>query len=383
MKKTIQMISLMVLMIALFSNIISAQEIVPRRGPQFVSPEVIDDNKVTFKVHSPDAQSVKLNGSWMGWGETAELKKGAEDIWSITVGPLEPTMYHYNILINGVSVIDPKNAHALRDGTRYASMLIVPGKGSEIYEVNEVPHGSLAKVWYDSPSLGLYRRMYVYTPPGYESGNKKYPVLYLFHGGGGDEDAWTSLGRANYILDNLIARKKAKPMIIVMTNGNASQTSSLRTAPGAPRATREDFQRDRGKFEKSLVKDVIPFIEKNYRVRAGKENRAIAGLSMGGMHTITASTEYPDKFGYIGVFSSGIFQPDANLESKFLALKKSGYNKYWVACGKDDFVMESNKRLLEILKKLEMKHEYFESPGTHTWANWRTYLSMFAPMLFR
>jgi len=319
----------------------------------------------------------------MGWGETAALKKGADGIWSITVGPLEPSMYHYNFVVDNVSAIDPKNAHALRDGAKYSSMVIVPGKGSEIYEVNEVPHGSLTQAWYNSPSLELYRRMYVYTPPGYENGKENYPVLYLLHGGGGDEDAWTSLGRANYILDNLIARKKAKPMIIVMTNGNAWQTSSLRTAPGSPEFTREDYQKVSGKFEKSLVEDVIPFIEKNYRVKTGKENRAIAGLSMGGGHTITATTNYPDTFGYIGVFSSGIFQPGASTESDFLALKKSGYNTYWVACGKDDFVMESNKRLLEMLKKLEMEHEYFESPGSHTWANWRTYLSMFAPMLFR
>ena len=172
-------------------------------------------------------------------------------------------------------------------------------------------------------------------------------------------------------------------MIIVMTNGNAWQTSSLRTAPGSPEFTREDYQKVRGKFEKSLIEDVIPFIEKEYRVSIGKESRAIAGLSMGGGHAITVTTEHPGLFGYIGVFSSGIFQPDESMESKFLALKKSGVGKYWVACGKDDFVMESNKRLLEILNKLEIKHEYFESSGSHTWANWRAYLSLFAPMLFQ
>ncbi len=382
-KRGVLKLTVLFLIFSLFANVAYAQEIDQQSGPEFMSPEIADNNAITFNVHSPDANSISLQGSWMGWGKTAALKKGADDIWSITVGPLEPSMYHYNFIVDGVSVIDPKNAHALRDGTRYASMLIVPGKGSALFEVNEIPHGSLAKIWYSSASLGLYRRMYVYTPPGYESGNEKYPVLYLLHGAGGDEDAWTSLGRANYILDNLIARKKAKPMMIVMTNGNAWQTSSLRTPPGAPEFTREDYQKNQGKFEKSLVEDVIPFIEKNYRVKANKGNRAIAGLSMGGGHTVTATTEYPDVFGYIGVFSSGIFQPDSSLESKFLALKKSGFNKYWIACGKDDFVMESNKRLLDMLKKLDMEHEYFENPGSHTWANWRTYLSMFAPMLFK
>lgn len=364
------------------SSLVIAQEMGQQRGPQFSSPVVEADNKVTFKIHSPNAQAVTINGSWMGYGQTTPLTKGAEDVWSVTVGPLDPSMYHYNFFIDGVSAIDPKNAHALRDGVRYASMLIVPGDGSKLFEVSDIAHGSMSLVWYNSPSLKLNRRMYVYTPPGYESSKDKYPVLYLLHGGGGDEDAWTSLGRANYILDNLIAQGKAKPMIVVMTNGNAFQTSSLRTAPNTPEITRETFMKYAGLFETSLVKDVIPYVEKNYRVKASKESRAVAGLSMGGMQTITASIEYPDMFGYIGVFSSGIFQPSPDHEAKFMALKKAGMNKYWVACGKDDFVMESNKRLLEMLKKTEIKHEYFENAGGHTWANWRTYLSMFAPMLF-
>ncbi|HEY5823994.1 MAG TPA: alpha/beta hydrolase-fold protein [Cyclobacteriaceae bacterium] len=360
----------------------TAQEMGQQQGPQFSSPVVEADRKVTFKVHSPDAKSVTLNGSWMEYGKTVALTKGAEDVWSVTVGPLESTMYHYNFFIDGVSAIDSKNAHALRDGVRYASLLMVPGEGTKLFEVNDVAHGSLSQVWYNSPSLKLNRRMYVYTPPGYEASKDKYPVLYLLHGGGGDEDAWTALGRANYILDNLIAQGKAKPMIVVMTNGNAFQTSSLRTAPNTPEITRETFMKYAGLFEASLVKDVIPYIEKNYRVKASKESRALAGLSMGGMQTITASIEYPDVFGYIGVFSSGIFQPNPDQEPKFAALKKAGTNKYWVACGKDDFLMDSNKRLLEMLKKTEIKHEYFENAGGHTWANWRTYLSMFAPMLF-
>ena len=176
-------------------------------------------------------------------------------------------------------------------------MLIVPGEASDIFEINDVPHGTLAKIWYDSPSLHLNRRMYVYTPPGYESSNEEYPVFYLLHGGGGDEDAWTNMGRTAQIMDNLISQGKAKPMIIVMTNGNAFQTSSLMTSPDAPELTRENYRQYSGLFEKSLVMDVIPFIEQNYRAKASKENRAIAGLSMGGGHTVTATTEYPDVFG--------------------------------------------------------------------------------------
>jgi len=383
MKKRIFTAVLLLVVVAVSTSMAGAQEINSQQGPQFDSPVVADDNTVTFKVHSPTAQTVAINGSWMGWGETLDLQKGDDNVWSVTVGPLEEYMYHYNFFIDGVSAIDPKNAHALRDGVRYASMLIVPGEASEIFEINDVPHGTLSQVWYDSPSLNLNRRMYVYTPPGYESSKEEYPVFYLLHGGGGDEDAWTSLGRTNYILDNLIEAGKALPMIVVMTNGNAFQTSSLKTAPDAPVLTRENYRQYSGLFEKSLVKDVIPFVEKTYRVKPGKENRAIAGLSMGGGHTVTATTEYPDVFGYIGVFSAGIWEGNTGLEEKFTALKNSGINLYWVGCGEEDFVMESNKRLLDMLEQTGIEHEYHESAGGHTWANWRDYLAIFAPKLFK
>lgn len=383
MKTRFYLIALTVLLMG--SRELAAQEISAMQAPKVVSPEIGQDNSVTFRVLSENANAVTINGSWMGFGQTLPLSKGEQGVWSVKIDPLPSSMYHYNFFIDGVAAIDPTNPHALRDGTRYASMLMVPGKAAETFQVNEVPHGNLSQVWYNSASLKSQRRMYVYTPPGYETSKENYPVLYLLHGGGGDEDAWTSLGRANYILDNLIAEGKTKPMLVVMTNGNAYQTSSLRQVPGLPPITRENSAQFQGQFEKSLVEDVIPYIEKNYRVKADKGSRAISGLSMGGMHTINASLTYPDTFGYIGVMSSGIFNQNADLvdlEKKFTALKNSGVNKYWVACGKDDFVMESNKTLLKLLDKAGLQHEYFENEGGHTWANWRTYLSMFAPMLF-
>jgi enterochelin esterase family protein len=364
---------------------IKAQEISAMQAPRVVSPEVHADNSVTFRILTEIATEVTLNGSWMGFRETLPLTKGEQGVWSVTIKPLPSSMYHYNFFIDGVAAIDVTNPHALRDGTRYASLLMIPGEGSSVYQLNDTPHGNISQVWYPSPTLGTDRRMYVYTPPGYDSGKDSYPVLYLLHGAGGDEDAWSSLGRANLILDNLIASGKSKPMIVVMTNGNAWQTSTLRQIPGLPAPTRETFAQYQGKFEKSLVEDVVPYIEKNFRVKADKNHRALAGLSMGGGHTITASITYPGTFGYIGVFSSGIFDANADmaeLEKKFLALKDSGVNKYWVACGKEDFVMDSNKRLLSVLDKTGFQYEYFENEGGHTWANWRTYLSMFAPMLF-
>lgn len=362
-----------------------AQEISAMQAPRVVSPEVNADNSVTFRLLSEKASEVTLNGSWMGFRETLPLTKGEQGVWSVTIQPLPASMYHYNFFIDGVAAIDVTNPHALRDGIRYASLLIVPGAESSVFQLNDTPHGNISQVWYPSPTLGTDRRMYVYTPPGYDSGKDSYPVLYLLHGAGGDEDAWSSLGRANLILDNLIASGTSKPMIVVMTNGNAWQTSTLRQIPGIPTPSRETFGQFQGKFEKSLVEDVVPYIEKNFRVKADKDHRALAGLSMGGGHTITASITYPGTFGYIGVFSSGIFDANADMvemEKKFTVLKASGVHKYWVACGKEDFVMESNKRLLSLLGKTGFEYEYFENEGGHTWANWRTYLTMFTPMLF-
>jgi len=363
-----------------------AQEVSAMKAQKVVSPEIASDNSVTFRVLSADANAITVYGSWMDYGETLPLTKGKQGLWSVTTAPLVSSMYHYNFFIDGVTAIDPTNPEALRDGVRYASMLIVPGEEAEIFELNETAHGNISKVWYESPSLNMYRRMYVYTPPGYDSNKENYPVLYLLHGAGGDEDAWIALGRASFILDNLIAEGKAKPMLIVMTNGNAWQTSTIKNISGVGEITRENRAQFQGKFEKSLVEDVVPYIEKNYRVKATKDSRALAGLSMGGAHTITASIEYPGTFGYIGVFSSGIFDANADmvkLEKKFTALKASGVSTYWVGCGKDDFLMESNKRLLAILDKTGFEHEYHESDGGHTWANWRDYLAIFAPQLFK
>lgn len=383
--KFLKSIFVAALLLAVTSEM-QAQEITAMQAPKVVSPEIASDNSVSFRVFSPTANAVAINGIWMGFGENLPLKKEENGVWSVTIDPLKSSMYHYNFIIDGVSAIDPTNSQALRDGTRYASLLLVPGEQATVFELNDVPHGSLSKVWYQSPSLDSYRRMYVYTPPGYDSGTEKYPVLYLLHGAGGDEDAWSALGRANDILDNLIASGKAKPMIIVMTNGNAWQTSTLKNVSGVDAPTRESYAKYQGKFEKSLVEDVVPYIEKNFRVKVDKDSRALAGLSMGGMHTITASIEYPGTFGYIGVFSSGIFDANADmgeLEKKFTALKDSGVTKYWVGCGKDDFLMDSNKRLLSILDKTGFEHKYHESEGGHTWANWRDYLVIFAPQLFK
>lgn len=368
-----------------------------RMPPRIVSPEILPDNKVTFRVYAKDATKVTLSGEWQaGPNSTELLVRNDTGLFMITVGPLKPELYGYTFTVDGISTIDPNNVQVRRDGTRYASFFIIPGAESDLYVLKTgVPHGNVSKVWYNSPVLGMDRRVYVYTPAGYEKGNQKYPIFYLLHGAGGDEDAWTNMGRAAQIMDNLIAQGKSKPMIVVMTNGNANQAGAPNdvtdvTLQGDAMAS---YQRLAGKFEAHLVKDLVPFIEKNYKVLTGKDNRAIAGLSMGGMQTQTITNDNPGMFTYIGVFSMGIMnfgqqnQDEAKLdqerETKIEALKNSGYKLYWIGVGKDDFVYQSVVKLRSTLDKHNFKYTYRESTGGHTWANWRIYLSEFAPQLFQ
>jgi enterochelin esterase family protein len=367
---------------------IQAQENSSRQGPVIVSPDISADNSVTFRILSKNANSVSLNGSWMGTEKIKEMTKNDEGVWSVKIDPLEPSMYHYTIILDGVSIIDPANPKAMRDGTRYASTLIIPGKGSENFEVNDVPHGTVSKIWFNSPTLGLNRRMYVYTPARYEENKEKYPVLYLLHGGGGDEDAWTSLGRANYILDNLIAQGKAKPMIVVMTNGNPDQKAAITET--APLPTKEVFFALAEKFPESLVKDVIPYVEKHYRVIANSSNRAIAGLSMGCLQTQIAALNNPELFKYMGLFSLGLHDNFADVNTRLIAaydknLKtlQANYKLFYIGCGNSDFVYDGVQVLRKKLDENNFKYIYNETAGGHTWANWRTYLSDFTPLLFK
>jgi enterochelin esterase family protein len=357
------------------------------RAPALVSPEIHEDKKVTFRLSAPDAQEVTLSGEWMeGFGASERMVRNDEGVWSLTVGPLAPEFYGYSFSVDGVKALDPGNANHKRDGQRVDCILLVPGRESELYEVRDVPHGTLAKVWYKSPTLDLTRRMYVYTPPGYESSRDKYPVFYLLHGGGGDEDAWSTLGRTCQILDNLIARGKALPMIVVMPNGNAYQAGTPGEIPapsGRSSMSREERAKFSGMFEKSLVADIVPFMENNYRVQAGKDHRAIAGLSMGGGHTFRITNDNPGMFGYVGVFSAGARNVDQKVENQLKSLK-DGNRLYWIACGVDDrLAIEGSRNLVAVLEKLSFKHTFRESSGGHTWANWRIYLSEIAPLLFK
>ena len=368
---------------ALFTGAASAQEIANiGNSTALVSPEVGTDG-IIFRLDANYATTVGLKGNWMDpASEPLQMKKEG-GIWSITIPKLEPEIYTYNFVVDGVSLNDPLNPFIQRDGSRYLNMLFVDGQRSENYNECE-QRGNLTTLWYDSPSLGINRRMIVYTPYGYNSpANKrvKYPVLYLLHGGGGDEEAWTSMGRAAQIMDNLIQKGLAKPMIVVMPNGNPNQQAAsimgLPTTDLDPRAPE-----NANAYVKSLVTEIVPFIEKNYRVIAKPASRAIAGLSMGGGHTLAASALYPGKFGYICPLSIGTTQ-SAELDTQLKAVKQGGYKLYWLACGTSDFLYDRAKELDAALTKNGLTHTFFVSDGGHEWKNWRLYLNTFAPLLFK
>ncbi len=346
-----------------------------------VSPEIQNDS-VTFRLKAEYATTVKLNGSWMqGWFDTVDMKRGADLVWSVTLPLPSPEIYTYGFVVDGVSVNDPQNVMVQRDGSRYLSMLLVDGERTENYKAAE-KRGTVSHPWYDSKLLGINRRLTVYTPYGYEANPKaKYPVLYLLHGAGGDEEAWSSMGRTAQILDNLIAKGLAKPMIVVMPNGNPNQQAAQTF--GLP-TTELDWRNpdNRNLYVRSLVEEIVPFIEKNYRTVAKKSHRAIAGLSMGGGHTIAASGMYPNTFDYICPLSMGA-QRTAELDAQLQGIKKAGYKLYWLACGNTDFLFENANSLDAALTANGLEHTYFVTDGGHTWANWRYYLNTFAPLLFK
>ena len=350
------------------------------QGQQIVSPE-LKDGKVTFRLNANYATRVQLSGNWMAnpWTGTEEMQKGPNGVWELTIDAPEPEIYTYNFIVDGVSVNDPLNNQVQRDGNRYLNMLFIPGPRSENYYESQGQHGTLTYRWYDSQLLGISRRMAVYTPYGYEKNTKKkYPVLYLLHGGGGDEDAWPSMGRAVQILDNLIEKGLAEPMIVVMPNGNPNQRAAQTLK--LPNDGKVEGQ---NAYVNSLVKEIIPFIEKEYRAIPKADSRAIAGLSMGGGHTTAATLNYPGVFGYICPLSCGIRESD-ELDNQLQGIKKAGYKLYWIGVGKEDTGAYNGSLILDQhLTKNGMPHTLYVSEDAHVWKNWRRYLNTFAPLLFK
>jgi enterochelin esterase-like enzyme len=397
MKKT----TLLLFILSLLSISAKAQEAL-FRAQQIVSPEIHTDNSVTFRLFAPNATAVQITGDFLptekmetpmgqmdGPGKT-NLKKGENGVWEYKSSPLGPELYNYSFIVDGMTSIDPNNPFLIRDVASVTNIFIIGGGHADLFKTNDIAHGTVTRRWYDSPGLGMDRRITVYTPPGYENSTQKYPVLYLLHGAGGDEEAWISLGRTAQILDNLIHQGKAKPMIVVMPNGNVIQDAA--PGEGSMGFYKPQFMVPKtmdGTYESTFM-DIVKFVESNYRVHANKANRAIAGLSMGGYHTMHISRFYPNTFDYIGLYSAAIMpREDAtgkvynDIEGTLKTQMKNGYKLYWIAIGKTDFLYKANVEYRDMLDKMGMKYEYVESEGGHTWRNWRVYLSQFAPRLFQ
>lgn len=342
-----------------------------------ISPEVHADNQVTFRVSAPDATQVSLGSSdlpQIPMRETLDLQKDDSGVWSITIGPVNPGAYRYNFVVDGASVLDRLNTNLSESNDNAWSMVVIPG--SELMDMQDVPHGALAEVNYYSEVLGRFRRMHVYTPPGYGLTNQNYPVFYLLHGGGDSDDSWGTVGRAGIILDNLIASGDAQPMIVVMPKGH----TGVNIGPGTRNT---DFHRE-------FAQDIKPFIESNYRVMQGKVNTALAGLSMGGSQTIDIAFNDLESYGYVGVFSSGIFGiiDDKSWVTEHEAVlndpsSAEDLDLLWFSTGSDDFLIETSRATVDMFAEHGFDVQYSESEGGHTWINWRDYLGQFAPLLFQ
>lgn len=357
------------------------------QGPQVLSPEVSSERKITFRLLAPKAEAVQLGSSGdipgIGFGQSKAMTKATNGIWEVTVGPLPPGAYRYSFNVDGVTVIDPRNPRTSESNENTWSLVHVPG--ADWMDTKDVPHGAVSVVTYWSTTLKRFRRLHVYTPPGYESGQGKYPVFYLLHGAFDSDDSWSSVGRAGFILDNLIAAGKAKPMVVVMPHGHTGPFSF-----GMPLS---------GEFEPEFVTDIMPQMEQRYRVHTDRQHRALAGLSMGGAHTLNIGIPHLDQFAYLGVYSSGIFgiagggpggpQPQGpSFEEKNKAILddaklKEGLRLFWFATGKNDFLVATSRSTVEMFKKHHFEVVYNETEGAHSWDNWREYLRQFAPQLFQ
>jgi enterochelin esterase-like enzyme len=360
------------------------------QGPPVDSPLVAADRKVTFRILAPKADAVRLNGSDIpGLSRGADMTKSGEGIWETTIGPIEPGAYRYNFGVDGVPVVDPRSPSTSESNGNVWSLVYVPG--SDFMDTRDVPHGAIAQVTYHSSSLGRFRRMHVYTPPGYESGKGQFPVFYLLHGASDSDGSWSSVGRAGFILDNLIAAGKARPMVVVMPAGHTGPFRPGRR-PDAPRPAVDEFARD-------IVEDIMPYVEKNYRVLADRAHRAMAGLSMGGGQTLSVAFSNLDRFAYLGVFSSGVFGitgrggksaapagptwEELHKDALDDAGLKKGLQLVWFATGKEDFLIDTSRATVEMLRKHGFDVTFKETAGSHTWINWREYLNEFAQRLFQ
>ena len=375
-----------------------------RPSPPPASGEIAADGRVTFRLVAPKASQVVVNGDWPG-GRGLSMTRDASGTWTLTTGSLAPESWMYTYAVDGVTTLDPGNARVVRDGARHLNVLLVPGPASALYQVANVPHGAVAAVWYQSPTLKASRRMLIYTPPGYERATTRYPVLYLFHGGGGDEEAWNELGSTSAIMDNLIAHGKAKPAIVVMPNANWREGSVLESggarmpspaaAGGQPGATPVVPAQNYLVAEQDIVDGIVPYVEAHYRVLPGRENRAIAGLSMGGGISINVGLKRLDVFATVAQFSSGMFGGVGSAYGPFdidsispgfladPAATNAKLKLLYFSCGDDDPRMPFQEKVVENFRSAKIALTFKEYPGGHEWRVWRNSLADIATRLFR
>ena len=401
MKKTLLLVAALLLGVSAL-----AQQALQWGAAPVVSPEVNADGTVTFRYQNAKAIKVQVTGDFLPTQKlafemngqkmtydapgVADLKEGQNGVWEYTTPFQVPSeMYNYTFIVDGASQIDPHNMWVNRDVATLTSVLLVGGGVADDYFIHDVPHGTVSKVWYDSPIAGFDRRLTVYTPAGYETSKTRYPVLYVLHGIGGDEDAWVTQGRAAQILDNLIAAGKAKPMIVVFTNGNISQEAApLENSNGYNVPTMSLPKTMEGTFETAFP-EVVKFIDGRYRTIAKKASRAICGLSMGGFHSLYISLNNPDMFNYVGLFSAAVGVNDPSVSPIYQdreAKLKVQFGKkpalYFIACGNADFLFQANKDYMKELDAGGYPYEFVETDGGHIWRNWRKYLDLFAQKLF-
>jgi enterochelin esterase-like enzyme len=382
-------------LLAMFiSGISFSQQNVGFRQGTINSPIVNADGTVTFRLRAPLAQKVSVRGDWEANGGVGQMTVDTSGAWTYTTPTLPSDFYMYAFMVDSVRILDPVNAFSCRDVGNLFSVFIVNNGNGDSYSINDVPHGNVTRTWYPSTQYKTDRRLTVYTPPGYETGKNKYPVLYLLHGSGGDEEAWISIGRLSTIMDNLIAQSKIVPMIVVMPNGNPSKQA-------APGETRENFSykpamsnalgnNGVGSYELSFD-EIVNFTDKHYRTKAEKSQRALAGLSMGGFHSIIISADHPNLFSYVGLFSPATLSRRLdttskaynNMDQKLATLKNNGLKLYWIGIGKTDFLYTAVVDYRKKLDSLQFPYTYVESERGHIWSNWRNYMLQFTPLLFR
>lgn len=361
----------------------------PPRGPYLISPKVNQDKTVTFSYSAPTAKEVKLSFQFLK--APLAMTKDARGIWSVTTEAITPDIYPYNFVVDGVSVMDPSNVAFFPNERFKASLVNVPGNSPLIHDMQDVPHGTVTYEYYPSVE-GTTGSLVTYTPPGYDKNkSEKYPVFYLISGTTDTEETFFKVGQVNFILDNLIAQGKAKPMIIVMPYGNTAATIAAQkggTKPADPMGRESADAVNRSKmFEDDLVKNIIPYIEKNYRVISNSNNRAIGGFSRGGGQTLRAAFGNMDKFGYVCCYSAYLSSKEIESSYKFLVDNPDRTNKMfkllWVSVGSDDFLYKQTVEYMDYLKAKKINFQSMITPGGHTWMNVKTYVSATAPLLFK